>query len=70
VEFGDGTVTISIRDNGQGFKVPHELGQLVKIGKLGLTGMFERAQLVGGTLTVESQPGEATTVVAQIPYQQ
>jgi signal transduction histidine kinase len=70
VEFGDGAVTISIKDNGRGFKVPSELGQLVKTGKLGLTGMFERVQLVGGTLSVRSQPGEATTVVARIPYQQ
>jgi signal transduction histidine kinase len=69
IEFGDGTVRVSIRDNGQGFKVPHGLGQLVKVGKLGLTGMFERAQLVGGTLTVESAPGEGTTVETRIPCQ-
>jgi signal transduction histidine kinase len=70
VEFGDGIVRIAISDNGQGFKVPGRLGQLVSVGKLGLTGMYERAQLVGGTLTVQSAPGKGTTVVAQIPYHQ
>jgi signal transduction histidine kinase len=70
VEFSDGIVRIAISDNGQGFKVPGRLGQLVSMGKLGLTGMYERAQLVGGTLAVHSAPGKGTTVVAQIPYQQ
>jgi two-component system sensor histidine kinase DegS len=69
VEFGDGTVRLTISDNGRGFKVPDRPGDLVNVGKLGLTGMLERAQLAGGTLTVRSKPGEGTTVVAQIPSQ-
>jgi signal transduction histidine kinase len=69
VEFEEGVVRLSIRDNGQGFKVPHRPGDLVEVGKLGLTGMFERAQLVGGTLIVQSEPGGGTTVVAEIPIQ-
>lgn len=67
VEFGDGMVKVTIRDNGRGFKVPDTSGKLVEVGKLGLTGMFERAELAGGNLTVQSEPGEGTTVVAEIP---
>jgi two-component system sensor histidine kinase DegS len=67
VEFGDGMVKVTIRDNGRGFKVPDTPGNLVEVGKLGLTGMFERAELAGGTLKVQSEPGEGTTVVAEIP---
>ena len=67
VEFGDGMVKVAIRDNGRGFKVPERPGNLVEVGKLGLTGMFERAELAGGTLAVQSEPGEGTTVVAEIP---
>jgi two-component system sensor histidine kinase DegS len=67
VEFGDGMVKVTIRDNGRGFKVPDTPGNLVEVGKLGLTGMFERAELAGGTLTVQSELGEGTTVVAEIP---
>ena len=67
VEFADGLIRITISDNGRGFKVPDRPGDLVKMGKLGLTGMCERAQLAGGTLTVRSQPGRGTTVIAEIP---
>jgi two-component system sensor histidine kinase DegS len=67
VEFGDGAVRITVSDNGQGFKVPERPGNLVATGKLGLTGMFERAQLAGGTLSVHSTPGLGTTVFAEIP---
>jgi signal transduction histidine kinase len=67
VEFGNGIVRLSISDNGRGFKVPDRPSDLVETGKLGLTGMCERAQLIGGTLTVQSRPGEGTTVVAEIP---
>jgi signal transduction histidine kinase len=69
VEFGDGTVTVAISDNGRGFKVPDRPGDLVNMGKLGLSGMLERAHLAGGTLEVRAKPGEGTTVVAEIPIQ-
>jgi signal transduction histidine kinase len=67
VEFRDGLVTVTISDNGRGFTLPERPGNLVETGRLGLTGMFERAQLVGGTLTVQSELGKGTTVIAEIP---
>jgi two-component system sensor histidine kinase DegS len=69
VEFGEGLVTVTIRDNGRGFTLPERPANLVETGRLGLTGMFERAQLVGGTLTVQSAPDEGTIVIADIPVQ-
>ena len=35
----------------------------------GLLGMRERATRLGGTLSIESQPGEGTRVQAHIPLQ-
>jgi signal transduction histidine kinase len=67
VEFGDGVVRIKVSDNGRGFTVPTRTDDLVETGKLGLTGMLERAHLAGGTVEVHSQPGTGTTVVAEIP---
>jgi len=34
---------------------------------LGLLGMRERLEMVGGKFTVTSAPGRGTTVVAQVP---
>jgi signal transduction histidine kinase len=67
VEFGDGVVRIKVSDNGRGFTVPTRTDDLVETGKLGLTGMLERAHLAGGTVEVHSQPGTGATVVAEIP---
>jgi two-component system sensor histidine kinase DegS len=67
VEFTNGTVKLSIQDNGRGFQLSGQARELVEAGKLGLTGMVERAELAGGTLAVHSRPGEGTTVAAEIP---
>jgi two-component system, NarL family, sensor histidine kinase DevS len=54
-----------VEDDGVGF-APRS----VREHALGLVGMRERAQLLGGRLEVESSPGAGTTVVAEIPLQQ
>jgi signal transduction histidine kinase len=36
-------------------------------GRLGLLGMRERVELVGGTLTVESSPGAGATLFVRLP---
>jgi PAS domain S-box-containing protein len=70
VEFEDGAekkARITVSDNGKGFKLPEKVGDLAREGRLGLTGMQERAQLVGGTLTVKSEPGAGTTIIVEAP---
>ncbi len=66
VEFGDGKTTVAVRDNGKGFEVPRTMADLTTVGKLGLAGMKERARLVGGKLTLESEPGAGTTVIVEV----
>jgi PAS domain S-box-containing protein len=58
---------LSIQDNGQGFDLPKDWLVLVRAGHLGLLGMRERAEAVGGTLEVTSQPGKGTHIQASVP---
>jgi len=67
VEFGERKIRITVNDNGKGFDLPDATGDLVKQGRLGLAGMQERIQLVGGSLRIESKPGKGTTVVIEAP---
>jgi two-component system sensor histidine kinase DegS len=67
LEFGDGKTTLSIRDNGKGFKAPRNAADLTNVGKLGLAGMEERVRLVGGKLTLESELDKGTTVTVEVP---
>ena len=69
VEFTDHDIKITINDNGRGFEMPARLGDLARIGKLGLAGMQERAQLLGGTLTIDSESGKGTTLSVEVPPQ-
>jgi signal transduction histidine kinase len=62
---GDG-LRISLVDEGQGFD-PGLFEGRDDGWHLGLRTMRERAESVGGTLTVESQPGVGTRVVLELP---
>jgi PAS domain S-box-containing protein len=67
VEFEEKKARITVSDDGKGFKLPDKVGDLARGGKLGLTGMQERAQLVGGAMTVKSAPGQGTTITVEAP---
>jgi len=67
VEFDQNKTRITVSDNGKGFNLPKTIGDLARDGKLGLVGMQERTQLLGGTLTVQSQPGKGSSMTAELP---
>jgi signal transduction histidine kinase len=55
-------VSVAISDDGKGFELPGSLSDLAAMGKLGLVGMQERAQLLDGEFRVQSAPGKGTLV--------
>jgi signal transduction histidine kinase len=57
----NGSVRLRINDDGVGFH-PVAASKLLSEGHFGLAGMRERVEMVGGHLTVDSRPGEGTTV--------
>jgi signal transduction histidine kinase/ligand-binding sensor domain-containing protein len=57
----DNEFTLTVRDNGRGF-TPDGNEQV----GLGLQGIAERARILGGTHTVNSAPGQGTTVTVRI----
>ncbi|MFE0047532.1 sensor histidine kinase [Streptomyces albireticuli] len=61
----DGEVTLDIYDDGVGFTPGR--GPADGRRTFGLHGMRERIAELGGTLTVESAPGEGTAVAATVP---
>jgi signal transduction histidine kinase len=63
LSFGADAVRLELRDNGNGFVVDGVNG-----GGFGLIGMKERAQQIGATLVVLSEPGAGTNIVAMSPY--
>jgi len=62
----DGAIRMEITDNGTGFEVDG-MSSAKKRNRLGLLGMRERVEMVGGTFCVKSAPGKATTIRVEIP---
>lgn len=56
-----------IRDDGAGFEVEAVMSNYESRGSLGMINLQERAELVGGELSIESTPGEGTQVTISIP---
>jgi PAS domain S-box-containing protein len=67
VEWQGAETRVIISDNGKGFTLPRQLSEFAGQGKLGLTGMAERVQLIGGDLEVSSQEGKGTTIIVKVP---
>jgi len=54
---------LHVEDRGTGF----DANVLGWMSSSGLVGMHERASILGGVLTIDSQPGRGTRVVAELP---
>lgn len=66
--YHDSSLAVIIEDDGKGFDVNAVRSSTDGKG-LGLFGMYERASLVRGDLTIESQPGAGTTVFLDVPWE-
>jgi signal transduction histidine kinase len=58
------TITIEVVDEGPGMRAPNTGGERLR---LGLTGLWDRIESIGGAMTVESTPGEGTRLTARLP---
>ena len=61
LEHSDSSVYLLVSDNGSGFAFAEEAKGL------GLSGMRERALLVGGSLEIDSSPGKGTSIKLEVP---
>ena len=64
IEMRRSRVTLTIRDDGVGFDLADPA---IRSKRLGLTSMRERAEAIGGSLRVESEPGRGTQVSLEVP---
>jgi two-component system sensor histidine kinase UhpB len=68
LEVVDDNLCIAVRDDGSGFDSRAKSQAAAREGEsLGLLGMRERCELVGGRFAIASQPGQGTEVRAELP---
>jgi PAS domain S-box-containing protein len=63
----EGLLKLLVRDDGAGFEVDKTLERAASGGNLGLLGMRERVQTLGGFLVIESHPGRGTRICVSLP---
>ena len=61
------TVCMDIHDNGKSFDAERIL-RTGKTRRMGLIGMRERVEMIGGKFSVDSSPGNGTTIKVQVPF--
>jgi signal transduction histidine kinase len=65
IEVKEGEFVLEVRDNGRGILE----GEITGSYSLGLIGMQERAQLLGGMIEIEGTGGEGTVLKLRVPIQ-
>ena len=65
LRYGPDYLMLSVRDDGSGFDTEKIIP--LGVGHYGLTGMRERAERIGGRLTLKSKLGEGTELLVELP---
>lgn len=60
-------IRMEVKDNGKSFAVAQTLSRQ-NPNRLGLIGMKERIEMVGGAFSITSLPGQGTSVRAEVPF--
>jgi signal transduction histidine kinase len=63
----DGQLRLAVRDDGLGFDAGRTLERAASRGNLGLLGMRERVQILGGELRIDSRAGHGTCISVSLP---
>ena len=68
LSYEPGELLVDVVDDGRGFD-PSLVGPVTDAGGFGLRAMHERLAALGGTLSIESAPGEGTAIAASLPLE-
>ena len=63
-----GELQVMVQDDGVGFDTEAVDSGYEQRGSLGMVNIQERAELIGGHLTLRSAPGQGTEVMIRVPW--
>jgi signal transduction histidine kinase len=69
LSYGDENVIVKIKDNGVGFNLTDTINNAISVGNLGLLGMKQRVDMLGGDLDIQTRQGKGTTITITLPLQ-
>ena len=69
LQFGEDKLLVDISDNGEGFDPSQTLDSAISVGHMGLLGMKQRAEMLGGDIRIKTDEGKGTTITLILPIQ-
>ncbi len=69
LQFQEDRLLVEIRDNGRGFNLSQTLSSAISVGHLGLLGMRQRVEMLGGDIRIKTREGKGTTITLSLPIQ-
>ena len=67
VQFQKNNFSVEIRDNGRGFDLSQTLDSAIAVGHIGLLGMKQRVEMLGGDIKIRTGEEAGTTVTLNFP---
>lgn len=67
LQFQEDRLLVEIHDNGKGFDLNQTLDSAIMVGHMGLLGMKQRAEMLGGNVNIKTSDGAGTTIIFSIP---
>ena len=69
LQFHPDNLLVEIRDNGKGFDLSQTLDSAISVGHMGLLGMKQRAETLGGDIKIKTGERTGTTIILSLPIQ-
>ncbi|MDP2744704.1 MAG: histidine kinase [Dehalococcoidia bacterium] len=67
LQFNEDEFVVEIHDNGKGFDLSRTLGSAISVGHMGLLGMKQRAETLGGNIRIRTSKGAGTVITLSFP---
>ncbi len=69
LQFQTDKLLVEVRDNGKGFDLSHTLDSATSVRHMGLLGMKQRAEMLGGGIRIKTSEGDGTAIILSLPIQ-
>jgi len=69
LQFQADNLLVEIRDNGRGFDLSQTLDSAISVGHMGLLGMKQRVETLGGDIKIKTGKGAGTAITLRFPIQ-
>jgi len=69
LQFQEGKLLVEVGDNGKGFDLSQTLDSAISVGRVGLLGMKQRAEMLGGDIKIKTGKGTGTAITLSLPIQ-